>query len=103
MKNSRYERTTRSGVPSSPSRLGSSPAQRISVRIASMACSRVGRCTAAGGSGRRSDKAAECDTRGGQNSFSWDAAHVDREIGKLPGRRTKKSKQLVIDIDQNGK
>src|SRR6266436_8151961 len=38
----------RSGVPSSPSRAGSSPAQRINVRTASSASSRVGRRTETG-------------------------------------------------------
>src|SRR6266566_3316978 len=42
----------RSGVPRSPSRPGSSPAQRISVRTASSASARVGRRTAIGCSER---------------------------------------------------
>src|SRR6516225_819860 len=103
MKNSRYERTTRSGVPSSPSRLGSSPAQRISVRIASMACSRVGRCTAAGGSGRRSDKETEEARARGINILFLVERCAPGETGSLPGRRSVEANRLVGAIEREGR
>src|ERR1700737_916912 len=90
----------RSGVPTSPSRAGSSPAQRINVRTASSASSRVGRRTETGcresGRGRDKDGATACDI-----GFSRGFTDMRAEPW-APARRSVEPDRLVWAVEREG-
>src|ERR1700746_2377738 len=88
----------RSGVPSSPSRPGSSPAQRIKVRTASSASSRVGRRTAIGCrvrvSGAKRGEATTCDIKFSQKI---------RAVSGLLGSWSVEPDRLMWTIERKGR
>src|SRR6516162_5584944 len=89
----------RSGVPSSPSRCGSSPAHRIKVRTASSASSRVGRRTATGCrercTGAKTGGAATCDI-----NFSLAVSRCAG--GLLPPSRSVEPDRLMRAVEREG-